>query len=101
MRTLRTFGAGRILVLSFVACAAALAGCAEPDKLVSSGENFLTFERSFTDASAQSVRNEAEKRCAYKNKAMVAVLTSDTCNLTRCFTNYQCVTRADALKNAL
>jgi hypothetical protein len=81
-----------IFAFALVVCVAALTGCA-PSYLIASQLNYLTYDRPFTDATAHSVRKDAEKQC--RERGMVAIMTSDTCSLTRCITNFECVTRAD------
>ena len=83
------------LALSLAAGAAALAGCA-PTYLIASENVYYTYDRPFTDATAVVVRKDAEKRC--RARAMVAIMTSDTCSLTRCTTNYECVTKGEEEK---
>jgi len=96
MRRNCTVGVNFAIALSLVACVAALAGCAPKSYLIVSDDNYYTFERPFTDATAEAVRKDAEKRC--RERARVAIKTSDTCSLTRCTTNYQCVTKAEKEK---
>ena len=85
--------------LSLAACAIAVAGCAPRSYLIVEQENYLTFDRPFTDASAASVRKDAGKRCG--ERALAAIKTSDTCSLTRCTTNYECMTEAEKEKYGL
>jgi hypothetical protein len=81
-----------------VGLAAALAGCT-PNYLIVGQENFYTFERPFTDAAAELSRKQAEQGCAYRR--MIAIKTSDVCEETKCFTNYQCIPQAEATKYGL
>ncbi len=71
-----------------------LAGCMTPSYLIVSESKFLTFERPFTDASAEIVKIDAEKRCGYRK--LEARMTDNICSLTKCTTHYQCYSRADA-----
>ncbi len=69
----------------------ALAGCArsvQPDIVEG---NYLTYHHPFTDAAAQSARQNAEKVCAQRKQ--VAVQTRSQCSLKECTTDYQCVDR--------
>jgi hypothetical protein len=84
------------IALSLAACATALAGCAPTSYLIVSEDNYYTFDRPFTDAAAEAVRKDAEKRC--RERARVAIKINDTCSLTRCTTNYECVTKAEEEK---
>ena len=99
MRRDCTTSVNLVAALSLAACAIALAGCAPKSYLIVNQDNYLTFDRPFTDASAASVRSDAEKRCG--ERVLVAIKTSDTCSLTRCTTNYECVTRAEQEKYGL
>jgi inosine-uridine nucleoside N-ribohydrolase len=77
----------------------ACAGCSVP-KILGDGnhatyfENYLRYERPFTDATAVAARKDAEGECSRRKK--VAVETNSTCTLTRCTTIYQCMDKADA-----
>ena len=99
MRRDCTISVNLVAALSLAACAIALAGCAPRSYVIVEQENYVTFDRPFTDATAASVRKDAEKWCG--ERALVAIKTSDTCSLTRCTTNYQCVTKADKEKYGL
>jgi len=56
---------------------------------ITSAENFYTYERPFTDASAEVVRIDADALC--RDRRLVAIRTSNVCDMTKCFTVYQCV----------
>ena len=83
----------RLLLVCPLAIAAGGAGCSG-QYLITNQENFYTYERPFTDASAAQVRKDADELCRRRNR--VAVQVSDVCELTRCFTNFQCVTKDEA-----
>lgn len=99
MRRDCTVSVNLAVAMSLAACAIALAGCAPKSYLIVNQDNYLTFDRPFTDASAASVRSDAEKRCG--ERALVAIKISETCSLTRCTTNYECVTKAEKEKYGL
>jgi len=79
------------LVAALVLAAGGL-GCAANYRITNQ-ENFITYDRPFTAATAEEVRKDADSICSHRRQ--VAVQISDVCNLTRCFTNYQCVTKAE------
>jgi hypothetical protein len=60
---------------------------------ITNAENFYTYERPFTDASAEIVRQDADSLC--RDRRMVAVRTSNVCDMTKCFTVYQCVGKGE------
>ena len=60
---------------------------------IASAENFYTYERPFTDASAELVRQNADTLC--RDRRMVAIQTSNVCDMTKCFTVYQCVSKEE------
>lgn len=82
----------RVLLIAMLAVAAGGANCAGNYR-VTSAENFYTYERPFTEASAEVVRTDADTLC--RDRRMVAIRTSDVCDMTRCFTNYQCVGKGE------
>lgn len=51
--------------------------------------NYLSYDIPFTDAAAQAALQDAVKICAERKQN--AIMTSNPCTLTKCFTNYQCV----------
>jgi hypothetical protein len=84
--------ARRVLLVGMLAVAAAGSNCASNYRIANT-ENFLTYDRPFTDASLEVSRKDAESICA--DRKMVTIKTSDVCDMTRCFTNYQCVGKAE------
>lgn len=70
-----------------------LNGCADVS-IVTMESDYITFEHAFTDDAAVRVRNRAEGLCKQRKK--VAIKTQGVCSLTKCFTSYQCVAKADA-----
>jgi hypothetical protein len=68
----------------------ALAGCSTQPAIEES--NYLTYNHPFTDAAAESARQNAEKNCAERKQA--AVRTRSVCSLKECTTHYQCVDKA-------
>jgi hypothetical protein len=74
-----------------------LTGCAGSvvnDEIVTMESNYITFNHPFTDASAESIRKKAEVLCGKRKQ--VAIKTASVCSLTKCTTNYQCLSPADA-----
>ena len=86
------------LAMAFLA-ALLLAACAEKSLLVGyeENENFLSFNHPFTDAAAADVRTRAEKICGLRKQ--VVTLTSRSCSLAQCTTNFQCIDAADGAKH--
>lgn len=80
--------ARRILLVGMLALTAGGSNCAGNYR-ITNAENFYTYERPFTDATAEVVRKDADSLC--HDRRMVAVRTSDVCDMTKCFTVYQCV----------
>ena len=70
-----------------------LTGCAGIST-VAMQDNYMTFEHPFTDAAAVEVRRAAERQCAQRKQA--AIKTESACSLTKCFTSYECVDKANA-----
>jgi hypothetical protein len=85
--------ARRLLLAGLLVFTAGGSSCAGNYR-IASAENFYTYERPFTDASAEVVRKDADTLC--QDRKMDAIRTSDVCDMTRCFTNYQCVGRGEA-----
>jgi len=85
-------GARRLFLTGMLVLMVGAAGCAANYRITNE-ENVLTYDRPFTDASAEVARKDADAIC--HDRHGVALLVSDVCDLTRCFTNYQCVTKAE------
>lgn len=85
--------ARRLFLAGMLVLTAGGSTCAGDYRVVSA-ENFYSYERPFTDASAEIVRKDADTLC--RDRRMVAIRVSDVCDMTRCFTNYQCVSQAEA-----
>lgn len=66
----------------------ACAGCKTIEPITLEG-NYLSYDIPFTDAAALAAQQNAEKICAERKQN--AIMTSNPCTLTKCFTNYQCV----------
>ena len=89
MRPSRRLQAARRLFLTgMLVLTAGGSNCTGNYRVTSAG-NLFTYERPFTDASAEVVRTDADTLC--RDRRMVAIRVSDVCDMTRCFTNYQCV----------
>jgi hypothetical protein len=73
---------------------AALAACGQ-QPWVGDG-NYFTYDHPFTEAAAESARQNALGRCRQRDE--IAIQTSRTCSLTRCTTSYQCISADDARK---
>jgi len=74
-----------------------LTGCAGltvNDEIVDLHDNYVAFKHPFTDASAEAVRKKADAICLQRKQ--VAIKTAGVCTLTKCTTNYQCLSQADA-----
>jgi hypothetical protein len=80
--------ARRLLLAGFLVLTAGGSSCAGNYR-ITSAENYYTYERPFTDASAEIVRKDADTLC--NDRRMVAIQTSNVCDMTKCFTVYQCV----------
>ena len=91
--SLRLRVARRLFLAGMLMLAAGGSSCAGNYR-IASAENFYTYERPFTDAAAEVVRKDADTLC--HDRRMVAIRTSDVCDMTRCFTNYQCVGKGEA-----
>ena len=85
-------GALRLFLSGILALMVVGSGCAANYRITNQ-QDFLTYDRPFTDASAEASRKDADTIC--RDRSRVALLISDVCDLTRCFTNYQCVTKAE------
>jgi hypothetical protein len=90
---LRAGAVRRLFLAGFLVLTAGGSSCADNYR-ITKAENFFTYERPFTDATAEMVRKDAESLCA--DRKMVAIRTSDVCDMTKCFTVYQCVSRGAA-----
>lgn len=88
----RLRGARRLFLTGMLVLIAGGSGCAANYRITNQ-ENVLTYDRPFTDASAEVARQDADAIC--RDRARVAYLVSNVCDQTRCFTNYQCVTKAE------
>ena len=86
--SLRLQAVRRLFVPGMLVLAAGVSSCAS-DYRITKAENFYTYERPFTDATAEMVRKNAETLCS--DRRMVAIQTSNVCDMTKCFTVYQCV----------
>ena len=74
-----------------------LTGCAGSmvnDEIVVQESNYITIKHPFTDASAESIRKKADSICGARKQ--VPIKTASVCTLTKCTTNYQCLSPADA-----
>jgi hypothetical protein len=71
-----------------------VAGCAQ-QPWVAEG-NYLTYDHPFTEAAAESARQNALGRCRQRDE--IAIQTSRVCSLTQCTTSYQCISADDARK---
>ena len=69
-----------------------LAGCGQQPFIAE--HNYFTYDHPFTQAAAESARQNAEGRC--RQRGEIAIQTSRACSLTRCTTSYQCASSADA-----
>jgi len=74
----------RVLMLMLIATTASC----ETQPTVEQG-NYLTFNHTFTDRAAGEVRKKAAAICAERGQAEMKI--SSACSLTRCVTNFQCV----------
>ncbi|MCC6210342.1 MAG: hypothetical protein IT513_04800 [Burkholderiales bacterium] len=84
--------ARRLFLVVMVALAAGGGSCSG-QYLITNQENYYTYERPFTDAAAAQVRKDADELCRRRNR--VAIQVSDVCEMTRCFTNFQCVSQGE------
>lgn len=82
--------ARRLLLAGMLVLSTGGSSCAGNYRMTSA-ENFYSYKRPFTDASAEVVRKDAETLCG--DRRLVAIQVSDVCNMTQCFTNYQCVSK--------
>jgi hypothetical protein len=82
----------RLALVALVALAAGGANCSGR-YMITNQENFYTYERPFTDAAAAEVRKDADDLC--RRRGRVAIQVSDVCEMTRCFTNFQCVSQGE------
>jgi len=80
----------RLFLTGVLALVAGGSSCADNYR-ITKAENFFTYERPFTDATAEMVRKDAESLCS--DRKMVAIQTSNVCDMTKCFTVYQCVSK--------
>ena len=71
--------------------AATLTACGQQPTIAEG--NYLTYEHPFTEAAAESARQNAVSNC--RRRGTTAIQTSRTCSLTQCTTNYQCVSGDD------
>jgi hypothetical protein len=85
--------ARRLPLVAALAVVTAGANCSG-QYLITSAENYYTYECPFTDAAAAQVRKDADELC--RKRGRVTVLVSDVCDMTRCFTNFQCVSHSEA-----
>ena len=85
--------ARRLSLITMLALTTGGANCAGNYR-ITNAENFYTYERPFTEATAEVVRKDAETLCS--DRRMVAIQTSNVCDMTKCFTVYQCVSKAAA-----
>lgn len=85
--------ARRLLLVAMLALLTGGADCSGR-YMITNAENYYTYDRPFTDAALNQVRRDADDLC--RRRGRVAILLSDVCEPTRCFTNYQCVTSAEA-----
>lgn len=81
-----------------------LTGCAEVqlvdyDPATTQNWNFFTFSRPFTDQAAADALASARKLC--EKRKQVPIETSNTCSLTKCTTQYQCVDSAEVSRGRL
>jgi hypothetical protein len=87
-----------MLALSLAACAGCSVG--HRDYVSRQGShydghgNLLSFRHAFSEAAADKVRRQAERHCAETN--LVAVKSRSTCTMTECYTDYQCMSAAEA-----
>lgn|GEM_PF-1226299 len=72
-----------------IALSLAVAGCSSG--LIVAADNYLTYDHAFNDAAAAKARRSAENLCAQRKQ--LAVQTRSVCTLTRCKTDYQCVSK--------
>ena len=82
--------ARRLFLVAAVAIAAGGGSCSGR-YMITNQENYYTYERPFTDAAAAEVRKDADDLCRRRNR--VAIQVSDVCEMTKCFTNFQCVSK--------
>jgi hypothetical protein len=71
-----------------------VAGCSQ-QPWVAEG-NYFTYDHPFTEAAAESARQNALGRCRQRDE--IAIQTSRVCSLTQCTTSYQCISADDARK---
>ena len=84
--------ARRLFLAGLLVLTAGGSGCAGNYR-ITSAENFYTYEHPFTDATAEIVRKDADTSCS--GRRMVAIQVSNVCDMTKCFTVYQCVGKAE------
>jgi len=63
-------------------------GCTGP---IVAADNYLTYDHAFTDVEAERVRRNAETLCGQRKQ--MAIKTRSVCSLSRCTTDYQCVSK--------
>ena len=78
------------LSLITLVAALAVAGCGTAQPYVYE-DNYLTYHHPFTEAAADTVRQNAEKTCAKRKQD--AVKTRSVCSMKECATHYQCMDR--------
>lgn len=85
----------RALLLVFL-----LASCSD-SQLLSYGDdtNFLLFDHPNTEKAIADVRARAENLCGQRKQ--LAIRTESACSLSTCTTSYQCIARADAVRDGL
>lgn len=64
------------------------AGCSD---LIVAADNYLTYDHAFTDEAAEKARRNAESLCGQRKQ--IAIKTRSVCSLSRCTTDYQCVSK--------
>jgi len=82
--------AQRLLLVAVLALVAGGADCSGR-YMITNAENLYSYERPFTDAAADQVRKDADDLC--RRRGRVAIQVSNVCEPTRCFTNFQCVSK--------
>jgi len=89
----RSPGARRSFLIATLVLLTLGSGCAGNYRMTVA-ENLISYDRPFTDAAAEVVRKDADMLC--RDRSRLAIQVSNACDMTRCFTDYQCVTKSGA-----
>jgi len=69
-------------------------GEALPPAYVTAEGNYLSYDIEFTETRIEQARKSAARECGQRRRVSVEV--NNTCSLTRCWMNFQCMSSEDA-----